>query len=273
MAETGIVSTGGIEMEYFKFGSGNRIFTIIPGLSIKSVIGVKEAVEEGFGFMKEDFTFYVFDRKKDIPQGYTVYDMADDTAAVMKELGLRDTYMFGASQGGMIAMAIAVRYPELVKKLALGSTSAHVKPEQSQVIEKWIELAGAGKKEELYQEFGRQIYPPAVYEQFRDYFSQEAKTVTDKDLERFIICAKAAKDYDLSSKLDKIDCPTLALGAFEDSVLDSDATMEIAEKLDHRPDFALYMYTGYGHAAFDTAPDYRQRVYDFFMKEAKDPGQ
>ncbi len=39
--------------------------------------------------------------------------------------------------------------------------------------------------------------------------------------------------------------------------------MEIAERLDGRADFRLYMYTGYGHAAFDTAPDYRQRILAF----------
>lgn len=48
-------------------------------------------------------------------------------------------------------------------------------------------------------------------------------------------------------------------------MLDSDATMEIAEKLDYRDDFRLYMYTGFGHASFDTAPDYRKRVMDFFL--------
>ena len=46
--------------------------------------------------------------------------------------------------------------------------------------------------------------------------------------------------------------------------IDSDATMEIAEKLDPRPDFRLYLYMGYGHAAFDTAPDYRERMRKFF---------
>ena len=67
------------------------------------------------------------------------------------------------------------------------------------------------------------------------------------------------------NELDKIHCPVLAVGVYEDSVLDSDATMEIAEKLDCRTDFRLYMYIGYGHAAFDTAPDYRERLLNFFL--------
>jgi len=103
-----------------------------------------------------------------------------------------------------------------------------------------------------------------VFEQYREALIAAAGTVTDKDLERFIILAEGIKGFNVASELDKIQCPVLALGDFEDSVLDSDATMEIAEKLDERADFRLYMYIGYGHAAFDTAPDYKQRILNFF---------
>ena len=40
----------------------------------------------------------------------------------------------------------------------------------------------------------------------------------------------------------------------------------VAEKLDFRADFRLYLYTGFGHAAFDTAPDYRERLVRFFTQ-------
>ena len=267
MAETGVVKTNGFEMEYCKFGNGDRVFVMLPGLCIQSVLNAKDVVEEGYGLMEDDFTAYLFDRRKIIPDDYSIYDMADDTAAAIKELGLRDIYVFGASQGGMIAQVLAIRYPELVKKLVLGSTSAHVRPEQQAVIDRWIELAKEKDREGLYQEYGREIYPPDVYEQYRGYFSDVAKTVTDEELERFVILAGSIKNFDVSSELNKIQCPVLALGVYEDPVLDSDATMEIAEKLDYRSDFVLYLYTGYGHAAFDTAPDYRQRVKDFLLKE------
>lgn len=266
MADSYTVRTGGFEMEYCKFGDGDKAFVILPGLSIQSVISAKDAVEDGYSIMKDDFTAYLFDRRRIIPEGYTVYDMAEDTAAVMKKLGLKDTYVFGASQGGMIAMVLAIRYPELVSKLVLGSTSSHVMPEQKKVIDNWVALAQKKDKEGLYLEFGKEIYPPEVFEQYKDYFKEAAKNVTDEELDRFIICAGAAGSFNVTDELGKINCPVLALGVYEDAVLDSDATMEIAEKLDYRDDFALYMYKGYGHAAFDTAPDYRKRIYEFFVK-------
>ncbi len=265
MAEIKTVRTNGYEMDYFSSGSGAKIMVILPGLSIKNVMGSSEAVEQAYGIFLDDFTVYVFDRRKIIPDDYSIYDMADDTAQVMKELGLKDACVFGASQGGMIAQALAIRHPELVQKLVLGSTSSHVRPEQRAVIEKWIELAKEGKRRELYQEYGKEIYPPDVYEQYRDLFDEAADTVTDEELEKFVILAGSIVNFNITDELGQIDCPVLALGVYEDPVLDSDATMEIAENLDRRPDFSLYMYKGYGHAAFDTAPDYKNRVYDFFM--------
>lgn len=266
MAQKYLAKIDDLEMEYGKFGNGDKIFVILPGLSIQSVISSMDAVEDGYAIMKEDFTVYLFDRRRTVLEDYTVYDMADDTAAVMKKLGLRNAFVFGASQGGMIGLLMAIRYPELVAKLAVGSTSSHVYAPQRGVIDRWIELAREGDRVGLYREFGKQIYPPKVYEQYKDYFTEAAKNVTDEELSKFIICAKAAEDFNITNELEKIECPVLALGVYEDAVLDSDATMEIAENLDHRDDFALYMYKGYGHAAFDTAPDYRKRIYEFFVK-------
>ncbi|ADL34000.1 hydrolase alpha/beta fold family [Butyrivibrio proteoclasticus B316] len=264
MAEKGSVTNKNFTMDYFKFGTGSRILVLIPGLSIQSVMGAANTVEAEYpAKIKDEFTIYVFDRRKDIPDNYSIYEMAEDTVAAIKELDLKDICLFGASQGGMIAMVIAIQYPELVSKLILGSTSSHIKENQSKVLEKWIELAKAHDAHTLYQSFAKEIYPPDVYESYKDYFADVSNSVTTKELDNFVILAKSILGFDISKDIPKIKCPTLAIGVFEDAVLDSDATMEIAENLDYRPDFKLYMYIGYGHAAFDTAPDYRDRMYDF----------
>lgn len=266
MADLGTVKTGGFEMDYCRFGSGDKTMVIIPGLSVQSVTGSKDAIEEAYSVMKDEFTTYVFDRRRSVPEGYSIPDMADDTASAMKELGLTQAYVFGASQGGMISLSLAIRHPELVKKIVLGSTSSHVKPSQRGVIDRWIELAEKKDREGLYQEYGKEIYPPDVYEKCKDMLTEASATVTDEELEKFVILASSIRGFDVTDELKKIDCPVLALGVYEDSVLDSDATMEIAENLDHREDFALYMYKGFGHAAFDTAPDYKKRILEFFLK-------
>ena len=251
-------------MQYFRFGTGKKTMVILPGLAIQSVMGSAQAVAEAYKDFAADYTVYLFDRRMDLPEDYPVREMAKDTAEVMKSLGLHDCCIFGASQGGMIALTIGIDYPELASKIALGSTSAHLKEAQYEMLEEWIRLAEEKDAVGLYLRFGEDIYPPAVFEQYRDVLAAAGGTVTDEDLRRFIILAKGMKGFDLTAELDRITCPVLAIGVFEDAVLDSDATMEIAEKLDVRSDFRLFMYIGYGHAAFDTAPDYRKRLKSFF---------
>ncbi len=260
------VRTGTFAMRYFRFGRGERTLVILPGLSVQSVMGAADAVAGLYQSLEDRFTIYVFDRRRELPPVYPVRDMARDTAEAFRALGLRDVCLFGASQGGMIALALAVGYPELVGRLALGSTSAHVKESQFRVLEKWIDLAKQKDRVELYLSFGQEIYPPAVFDSCREMLAGAAATVTDEELERFVILAEGSRDFDIVDELSGIRCPVFAIGAFEDGVLDSDATMEIAEKLDYRKDFRLYMYTGFGHAAFDTAPDYRARLLRFFTE-------
>ena len=259
------VRTDTFSMDYFRFGTGERTLVILPGLSIQSVMGAAEAVAEAYRSLEDRFTIYVFDRRSDIPPSYSAEEMARDTAEAFQALGLREVCLFGASQGGMIALVIAIEHPELVGKMVLGSTSAHVQEAQYRVLEKWAQLAREKDRVGLYLEFGREIYPPGVYEQYREALISAAQTVTDEDLARFIILVEGTKGFNVVDRLDRIRCPVMAVGVYEDAVLDSDATMEIAENLDYRADFRLYMYIGYGHAAFDTAPDYRERLLKFFL--------
>jgi len=260
------VRTDGFTMDYFRFGNGKKTLVILPGLSIQSVMGAADAVAAAYSSLADVFTIYLFDRRRDMPPVYSVREMARDTAAAFQALGLKDVCLFGASQGGMIAQVIAIEHPELVGKMALGSSSAHVQEAQYRVLESWAQLAREKDPVGLYLAFGREIYPPELYEQSRESLVAAAESVTDEDLRRFIILVEGTKDFNIVDELDRIRCPVLAVGVFEDAVLDSDATMEIAENLDRRPDFRLYMYVGYGHAAFDTAPDYRERLLKFFLE-------
>ena len=115
-------------------------------------------------------------------------------------------------------------------------------------------------------DFGEKIYPPDVFEQCKDALITAANTVTDHELERFVALVEGMRGFNVTNQLKNIQCPVLAIGAYDDKVVDLDMTMKIAEQLNAREDFELFMYKGFGHAAFDTAPDYRERLYKFFLK-------
>jgi pimeloyl-ACP methyl ester carboxylesterase len=47
--------------------------------------------------------------------------MADDTAALLRHLGIEQADVFGYSMGGGVALQVAIRHPEAVRKLVLAS--------------------------------------------------------------------------------------------------------------------------------------------------------
>lgn len=254
------------EMKYIRFGKGKKTLVIIPGLSVQSVIPAAAAIEKQYGIFEGDFTVYLFDRRSDLPARYTVYDIARDTAHAMKRLGFDSVCLFGASQGGMVAQVIAAEHPELVGKLALGSTTCRVGDARFSVIDGWTKLAKERKTKELYLSFGEKIYPEAVFNNFRDAFVEMAKGVTGDELERFIVLAEGMRGFDVKDKLGNIACPILVVGDDTDAVLGADAATEIAEALNGRADAEILTYSSYGHAVYDTAPDFPKKLYDFFMK-------
>lgn len=257
------VGTETAEMDFFRFGQGKETLVILPGLSVRSVMHAADAVAEAYRPLTDDFTIYVFDRRKELPSAYPVFEMAEDTAAAFRELGLRGACLLGASQGGMIAAEMAIRHPAAVRKLVLCSAPPRVTGEQYETVESWIRLARAGKKEELYLAFGEALYPRAVFEQARGFLIEDAKAVTDGDLKRFVILAEGMRGFDAVDELEKIKCPVLAIGSEDDRLFGSDAVVQIADRLGTRADFAFHLYNGCGHAVYDTAPDIKERIRRF----------
>ena len=250
-------------MNYLKFGTGDKTLVMLPGLSVKSVLLMGDAVKNAFRAFDKDYTIYLIDRREDVPPVYTVADMARDTAEKMKELGLSDVCLFGASQGGMMAMLIAAWYPELVHKLVLGSTAAKISDLGNSVIKGWVSLAEKRDGAALYLDFLEKVYPSYLFDQFKDIFIATGKSVTEEEFSRFIIIAKGAVDFDATSELDKIKCPVLVVGSEDDAVLGSAASYDIARHLGCR----IHMYKDYGHDCYDTAPDFKDRMFKFFDEQ------
>ena len=65
-------------MNVIKFGSGKKILTVIAGISLCGLEGLGNQIENNFRFLTSDFTVYIFDRKKVLPENYTMTDMAED---------------------------------------------------------------------------------------------------------------------------------------------------------------------------------------------------
>ena len=253
------VKAENFEMDYFSFGTGDKTFVILPGASVRSVMLSANAIAASYACFAEEYTVYVLDTKKDSTESYTIGDMADDTVETMRRLGIEQADVFGCSLGGMIAQYIAVHQPERIHKMVLGSTLSRPNEVSTATCDGWQRLADSKDIRALNRDITQRVYSPAFYEQYKDIFAAMEGEGTAEEMERFSVLAQACGAFDIYGELDKISCPVLVMGSWDDHTLSGEACVEIAQKLR----CPLYMYAGYGHAVYDEAPDYKARILDF----------
>lgn len=257
------VSDETVEMDYIVFGNGDKNFVILPGLSVHSVTGSADTIADSYKVFTEKYTVYVFDRAKNIHKGYSVKDMAKDTAAAMKALHIETADCFGASQGGMIAMYLAALYPTLVNKMILGSTLACPNDVFNRVIEEWLGLAESRNEVGLLESFTDNVYSEATLRAYRKILISSNRGISDEEYRRFSILTEACRDFDCYDMLPDVECTVLAIGSEGDRVATAEGTKEIAKALGCE----IYLYgDNFGHGVYDEAPDYRQRCMMFLEK-------
>lgn len=261
-AEIRTVTTREFTMEYAVFGEGKKVFVILPGVSLHSVMLSADAIAAAYERFGEAYTVYVFERVSDIPEGYKVADMARDTAAAMRLLGIRGAYVFGASQGGMTAQLLAAGYPELVAKAVLGSTMLREDAFAARVFASLEELVRAGDVVGLNRAFFDKIYPGYYLKKYETAFRVLETQGTPDEMRRFLRELEAMHGFDAREADKNIRCPVLVIGDRSDRILSGNASPELAAYLGCE----LYMYDGYGHAVYDLAPDYGKRLADFFAE-------
>lgn len=252
--------TENFSMDYCRFGNGKRVFVIIPGLSIKPVTPLEPVIAGAFAPLADEFTVYLVDRRNNVPEYYSIEEMAEDTVEVLKQLALKDICLYGASQGGMIAQAIAVNHPELVEKLMLGSTASRPNETSSAVIGKWVALAKNKQGEALKTDTINRVYSEAFVKTHSNALVSWIGDISDAEFRKFTSVAAPIATFDIYDRLPEIRCPSLVIGSRGDCVLSGEASIEIAERLGCE----LYMYRSeYGHAVYDEASDYVGRLLRF----------
>ena len=256
------VVSNGAEIEYFRYGDGKRTLVVLPGLAVKSVLLYKDLVANALGLFGESFEVYVFDRRANMPETYSVDDMANDYIAAFDALGLKDIAIYGISQGGMIALALTLKRPDLVSALVLGSTSARLSPESKVVVKEWNSLAVAKDEQGLIDSFIKYVYSTAFSERYGDAIAASLKGITVEEFKRLAVLTGRMNEYDVYARLGEISCPALILGGDEDAVLGKTAS----EELSAIKGSEIFVFKGFGHAVYDEEPKFRERAKAFLTK-------
>ena len=264
-AKNGTLKIGDTTMDYIRFGSGERILVMLPGLGdgLRSMKGTALPMAFMYRVFTKEFTVYAFSRKNVLPVGYTTRDMARDQAEAMERLGISKADIFGVSMGGMIAQHLAIDYPEKVGKLILTVTSSRPNPILTESIEEWVSCAKRGDHTALMDSNVRRIYSEDYYRKNNWMVPIMGKLTKLKSYDRFFVQADACLTHDAYESLNHIKAPTVVIGGEKDLSLGGDASKEIAAKI---PGAELQMYAQWGHGLYEEAKDFNQVVLDFLHR-------
>ena len=253
------------EMDYIRFGSGQKTLVMIPGVGdgLKTVKGMALPFALMYRTLARDFTVYVFSRRTALSPGMTTRAMAEDLNSAMEQLRLSGVALVGVSQGGMISQWLAIEHPDKVSRLVLTVTLSRPNDTVRDVIGRWLKMAGQGDYKRIMLDTAERSYSERRLKKARLLYTALGSFGKPKSFDRFIIQAQSCVTHDAHDLLDRITCPTLVIGGTEDRIVTGSASAAIANRI---PGSQLYMYEGLGHGLYEEAPDFLSRVKAFCLQ-------
>lgn len=250
------------KLNYVVFGNGKKNLIIIQGLNVRDIKGAGISLALMYKIFAKDYKVYFFDRRSNVKEGLTNWDLAEDIYCAMEKLNIQLADVFGVSQGGMIAMALTLEHPKCINKLVLGVTSSRVNENIKNVVSKWVNCAHNKDHITINKETFSLMYTENYLRKYKLFMPLMIRMIKPKDFKRFSILASAILDFDCYDRLNEIRCPVLVLGGEKDMITTGSASVEIADKLDCE----IHMYSEYGHAVYDEAKDFNSIIYEFLSK-------
>ena len=264
-AKNGTLSMEKGTMDYIRFGNGERVLIMLPGLgdSLRSVRGAAVPMAILYREFARRFTVYSFSRIEPMPAGYTTRDMARDLFDAMGALGIGKADIFGVSMGGMIAQWLAIDYPEIVDRLILAVTCPEPNPILLESLDEWVAVARKGDHGAFMASNMRRIYSEGYCRKNLWMAPILGLLTKPKSYDRFFIQAHACRNHDTLALLPRISARTLVVGGEQDLSLGGEPSRIIAAAI---PGAELKMYHEWGHGLYEEARDFNGVLLEFLER-------
>lgn len=186
--------------------------------------------------------------------------MADDQAEAMRKLGIEKASVVGVSEGGMIAQYLAIDHGDLTERLVIAVSAPCADDTVRSVIRSWIESAKQGNHKRLMIETAEKSCSDTYLKKYRKLYPVIGWIGKPKNYHRFLVNANTILHFNCFNDHHRIHCPTLIVGGGTDQIVGCAASYQMQERIHGNE---LYIYEKYGHAAYEEAPDFNKRVFDF----------
>jgi pimeloyl-ACP methyl ester carboxylesterase len=203
-------------------------------------------------------------RSRKLPPPYSVRQQAADLAALLDHLGIAAADALGYSQGGPVVQALALDYPERVRRLVLSNTYSYNMATVREKLEgHFVPL--------LLRLLGVRLFVKFVISQGLKEIPKEqaawvanliARTWGEADLKSITHAWREAMAFDSRGRLKEIKCPTLIVAGSNDNAV----PMHHARMLhDGIAGSKLAVIEGADHALMWAHPDQWLRTVSDFL--------
>ncbi|MCS6843051.1 MAG: alpha/beta hydrolase [Caldilineales bacterium] len=249
-------------LPYNRLGHGPRPLVVFQGLAFenKPQPGLATSM---YRFLGEDYTVFTVLRRPGLPQGYTLQDMADDYAAMIRAEFGGPVDVIGISTGGSIAQHFAADHPDLVRRLVIHS-SAHRLSDPARAMQLEVaQLAGQRRWREAWVVLLRFMLGTGPLARGQAALAATLLSLSKPaDPSDLVITVLAEDQFSFQDQLARIAAPTLVVAGNRDPFYTPALFQETAAGI---PNARLILYPGMGHPA--SGKQFQQDVLAFLRED------
>ena len=210
---------------------------------------------EHISLLKDHFQVIVYDMRDQgqsarLDEGYDIGIHADDLKILLDHLNIRRTHLFGVSYGGHVGMIFALKYPQMVDRLVMANTCAHVDQYLRSMGDMWKRAAGLYDGEAFFDLALIPIYSRKFYNEQYDWLVARRQVfkeyLTREWFDAFIRLASSNAHLDLRKDIASIGHPTFLIAAEEDMITPHGQMIEMGRMM---PDARIVCVPETGHGA------------------------
>ena len=207
------------------------------------------------------------------PEQYTLSDMSEDTAGLLRELELGPAHVIGASMGGMIGQMLAADHPDQVSSLTsiMSTTGSRLRGQPSLALYRFL-LKRAPSERDAYIDHTATIFKaigsPGMFNEedvrdlaARSYDRDDDRNATGRQLAAILASGNRTR------ALRRISAPTLVIHGAEDRLVAPSGGRATAKAI---PGAQLMLVDGMGH---DLPRELWPRLIDAIEKHAGRAGE
>ncbi len=224
------MSSAALSLHGFPQGQG-------PSLVLSHALGADLGMwDEVAPRLARRFTVWCYDQRghgqsPTLPGPHRVDDLADDVAhLITTEVG-GPVHFVGLSMGGMVAQALAVRHPELLKSLVLANTTAHYDDAARALIAQRVATVRQHGLGAIAEGMMQRWFTPAFSAQARGAGRVAATRacLEATSAEAYAASAEAVAAIDFRESNRRITCPVLVLAGLHDQATPLAAAQALAD--------------------------------------------